>query len=57
MSEDEQLEYFEAMKWFEGKYTLGGEIEILLKYMYSTWPDATLRLAHQGYFMAIAKAN
>ena len=57
MSEDEQLEYFEAMKWFEGKYAFGEEIEILLKYMYATWPDATLRLAHQGYFMAIVKAN
>ncbi len=57
MTEDEQLEYFEAMKWFEGKYELGGDIETLLKYMYSTWPAATLLLAHQGYFMSIAKAN
>ena len=57
MNLDEQHEYFEAMEWFNSKYELGGNIEELLKYMYSTWPITTLRLAHQGFFMAIVKAN
>lgn len=57
MNLDEQLEYFEAMDWFNAKYQTNKDVARLLKYMYGVWPKATLQLAHQGFFMAITMAN
>ena len=49
-------DYFEALDWFDSKYSKGNG-EVVLKQMFQHWPVTTLRLLDQGFFMALLLRN
>jgi hypothetical protein len=50
-------EYFEVVEWFGVLYSKGGEIEEVVKRMFHTYPNTSLKLLKQGFFMALALRN
>ena len=64
MTKKEVEDYFEAISWFEHEYsnskaegTHEYNIKDLVVGMFSVWPNTTILLVSQGFFMAIALRN
>jgi hypothetical protein len=50
-------EYFEVIEWFGILYNKGEAVEEVVKRMFHTYPNTSLKLLKQGFFMAIALRN
>ena len=57
MTNIEIEEYFEAIEWFGVLYGKGDEIEEVVRRMFHTYPNTSLKLLRQGFFMALALRN
>ena len=57
MTNIEVEEYFDAIEWFDDQYDKGKDIEWVVQQMYGAYPNTTLRLLAQGFFMAVALRN
>ena len=50
--------YFDAIKYFEAKFEQSGAAaSATVKQMYEFWPETTMLLTAQGFFMAIIERN
>jgi len=50
--------YFDAIKYFEAKFEQSGAAaSATVKQMYDLWPEATMLLTAQGFFMAVIERN
>jgi len=58
MKRSEIESYFDAIKFFEAKFEQSGAAaSATVKQMYEFWPEATMLLTAQGFFMAIIERN
>jgi len=58
MSETEILDYFDAINYFDRNYEKGkGDADQVIKQMYKHWPNTTMRLLMQGFFVSVLMHN
>lgn len=58
MNDKEIIDYFDAINYFDRNFQSGkGEGDQILKMMYKYWPNTTMSLLMQGFFVSVLMHN